>query len=223
MSGGGIRNGLAFLFDLDGVLVDSNPVHSQCWREYLRGFEIEPPGDFDQRMYGRRNDEIVRLVFGTGLEPAEVLRRGAEKESLYRKRMAPVLERYLVRGLRQFLERYRNVPKAVATNGERANLDFVLNEGGLSRCFQAALNGEQVSRPKPDPEIYLRAAELLAIPPPNCIVFEDSHTGIQAARAAGMRVVGITTTHPELPGADLHVRDFADPGLEPWLLTQLPA
>jgi HAD superfamily hydrolase (TIGR01509 family) len=218
----GIRRGLAFMFDLDGVIVNSNPVHSACWREYLRGFGAAVPDDFDQRMYGRRNDEIVRLVFGDGLEDAEVLRRGAEKEALFRTRIGPVLDEHLVPGVGAFLDRHRDVPKAVATNGERANLQFVLNQGGLARYFQATLNGEQVSRPKPDPEIYLRTADLLAVPPRNCIVFEDSNAGVEAALAAGTRVVGLTTTHPELPGTHLTIRDFTDPDLEPWLFRQEP-
>jgi beta-phosphoglucomutase len=219
---GAVRRGLAFLFDLDGVIVNSNPVHSLCWREYLGGFGVEPPEDFDELMYGRRNDDIVRLVFGDGLEEAEVLRRGAEKEALYRLRMAPILERQLVAGLPQFLERHREVPKAVATNCERANLEFILNESGLAPHFEATLHGGDVSRPKPDPEIYLRAAEALAVPPRNCIVFEDSHAGVQAGCAAGARVVGLTTTHSELPGACLCVRDFTDQALEPWLSAQYP-
>lgn len=220
---GAVRRGLALLFDLDGVIVHSNPVHSLCWREYLGGFGVEPPEDFDELMYGRRNDDIVRLVFGSGLDEAEVLRRGAEKEALYRIRMAPVLERQMVAGLPQFLERHREVPKAVATNGERANLEFILTASGLAGHFEATLHGGDVSRPKPDPEIYFRAAGLLSIPPRNCIVFEDSHAGVQAARAAGARVVGLTTTHAKLPGAHLCVRDFADPALEHWLSTQLPS
>jgi len=217
---GAARSSLAFLFDLDGVIVHSNPVHSLCWREYLGGFGVEPPEDFDELMYGRRNDDIVRLVFGAGLDEAEVLRRGAEKEALYRKMMAPVLKQRLVAGLPQFLERHREVPKAVATNGERANMEFILTGSGLAGHFQAALNGGDISRPKPDPEIYLRAAEMLSVPPEYCIVFEDSHAGVQAARAAGARVVGITTTHDWLPGAALCVPDFADPELEHWLSTQ---
>jgi HAD superfamily hydrolase (TIGR01509 family) len=151
-----------------------------------------------------------------------VLRRGAEKEALFRTRIGPALEEHLVPGVASFLERHGGVPKAVATNGERANLEFVLKQGGLARYFQATVNGEQVSRPKPDPEIYLRTAELLGVPPRNCIVFEDSDAGVQAALAAGTRLVGLTTTHPKLPGTHLTVRDFADPELEPWLLRQLP-
>ena len=112
---------------------------------------------------------------------------------------------------------------AVATNGERANADFVLDTGGLREYFQVVIDGSQVRRPKPDPEIYLRAAEWLEVPPANCIVFEDSLPGVAAACAAGTRVVGVTTTHAELPGVALSIRDFQDPELEPWLSKQQPA
>lgn len=213
---------MALMFDLDGVIVNSNPVHSACWREYLGRFGIEPATDFDARMYGRRNDEIVRMVFGRELPDVDVLRHGADKERLYRERIGEDLPEHLVPGIEAFLVRHSDVPKAVASNGERANVEFILNRSGLERYFDAAVNGEQVERPKPDPEIYLRTAKLLDVPARNCIVFEDSHTGVEAARAAGARVVGLGTTHAELPGTDICVRDFSDPDLEPWLLTQSP-
>lgn len=79
------------------------------------------------------------------------------------------------------------------------------------------VDGHQVARPKPHPDIYLRAAELLDTLPQDCVVFEDSFTGIEAARAAGMAVVGIGTTHDQLPGVDLEIPDFMSPALEPWL------
>lgn len=210
------------MFDLDGVIVDSNPVHSACWREYLQAFGIQPEADFDARMYGRRNDEIVRMVFGEDVPWNEVLRHGADKERLYRERIAGELDDHLVPGVGPFLQRHCEVPKAIASNAEPANLEFILERSGLAPHFAVTVNGEQVTRPKPDPEIYLRTADLLGVPPRNCIVFEDSHTGVRAARAAGTRVVGLSTTHTELPGTDLVVRDFNDPGLEPWLLNQLP-
>jgi beta-phosphoglucomutase len=212
--------GWALIFDLDGVIVDSNPVHSACWREYLAGCGISVGGDFDSRMYGRRNDEIVRSVFGEGLDPAEVLRHGAEKEKLYRRRMGPVLNERLVPGLRAFLEKRKELPMAVASNAERANVDFVLDTAGLRRYFRAVVDGGQVKRPKPDPEVFLRAAELLKRSPAACIIFEDSLAGVEAARAAGARVVGLTTTHDRLGPADLNIADFLDPGLEPWLSEQ---
>lgn len=216
--------GLGFIFDLDGVIVDSNRVHSACWSEYLRRCGFEKPEDFDLRMFGRRNDDIVRDVFGPELEPAELLRHGAEKEKLYREMMAPVLRDHLVPGVAAFLERYRDVPMAVATNAEPANADFVLDCASLREFFRAVITGHDVTRPKPDPEIYLRSAGELSVPPANCIVFEDSITGVEAARSAGTRVVAIRTTHAasEFDRVDSSIRDFLDPDLELWLTSQKP-
>ena len=84
------------------------------------------------------------------------------------------------------------------------------------------VDGHQVSRPKPDPEIYLRVAALLGMDPRNCVVFEDSHTGVEAARASGARVVGLRTTHKEFKNIDLTADDFRSPELEKWLETQKP-
>jgi beta-phosphoglucomutase family hydrolase len=218
----GLVSGLGLIFDLDGVIVDSNPIHSKIWRVYLRRYGIEAPGDFDQKMFGRRNDEIVRKVFGANLNSAEIIRHGAAKEALYREVMGPVLKEHLVPGLVAFLERHNSVPMGVATNAEPANADFVLDTAGVRQYFRAVVDGDDVSRPKPDPEIYLRAAELLGLPPANCIVFEDSLTGVEAARAACSRVVALKTTHDQLPSVDLSIRDFLDAELEPWLSRQRP-
>lgn len=210
---------LALLFDLDGVIVDSNRIHSASWREYLRRCGMKMPEGFDLRMFGRRNDDIVRDVFGGDLGPAAVLRHGAEKEKVFREMMGPVLPDHLVPGVASFLERHRDAPMAVATNGERANVNFVLDGSGLRKYFRAVVDGEQVERPKPAPEIYLRASKLLEVMPENCVVFEDSLAGVEAARAAGAHVVAVNTTHAasELAPVELSVQDFLDPELERWL------
>ncbi len=216
---GSLAVGLALVFDLDGVIVDSNRVHSEAWREYLRRCGREVPGDFDVRMFGKRNDDIVRDVFGWDLEPAEVLRHGAEKERLYREMMGPELRAHLVPGVASFLERHSDMPMAVATNAEAPNVDFVLGQGDLRRFFRAVVDGDQIERPKPDPEVYLRAAALLGVPSVNCVIFEDSKTGILAGRAARAHVVAVNAATPasELPQVEMNVRDFLDPGLEQWL------
>ena len=223
LSNWGLVSGLGLIFDLDGVIVDSNPIHSVVWRVYLARHGVEKARDFDQKMFGRRNDEILREVFGADLDPAEVFRHGAAKEELYREMMGPVLGEHLVPGLMPFLERHRDTPMGVATNAEPANADFVLETGGVDQYFRVVVHGEQVSRPKPDPEIYLLAAELLELPPANCIVFEDSRAGVEAARAAGARVVAFRTTHDQLLNVDLSIRDYLDPELELWLSEQRPA
>jgi HAD superfamily hydrolase (TIGR01509 family) len=136
--------------------------------------------------------------------------------------MRPVLREHLVPGVAAFLERHRDAPMAIATNGEPANADFVIDTGGLRQYFRTVVNGHQVERPKPDPEIYLRVADLLSVPPGNCIIFEDSMAGVEAARASGARIVAVRTTHSasELPQADVSIRDFLDPELEKWLSAQ---
>ena len=217
-----LRAGMAMALDMDGVIVDSNPLHTEAWKEYNRRFGIEAGASLPERMYGRRNDEIVRDFFGPGLTAAEVAAHGAAKEELYRRLLAPRLAETLVPGVREFLQRHAGEPVGLATNAEPANVDFILDRGALRAYFRVVVDGHQVRHPKPHPEIYLRAAELLAVAPRNCIVFEDSFSGVEAARAAGARIVGVRTTHRELPGADLEIDDFRSPELEPWIRAQVP-
>ncbi len=205
---------------MDGVIVDSNPLHRIVWEEYNRRNGLETTEAMQRRMYGKRNDDIVRDFYGADISAEEVFAHGAAKEALYREMLRPQLETALVPGVRAFLERHPDIPKAVATNAEPANLNFVLDEAGLRAFFLAAVDGHQVANPKPHPEVFLRAAELLGVSPNECVVFEDSHTGVQAGIAAGMRVVGISTTHADLQGVSLSIPDFTSPDLEPWLEMQ---
>ena len=206
---------------MDGVIVDSNPRHRLAWEAFNRLYGLETTEAMHQRMYGKRNDQIVRDFFGAELSAEEVDARGAAKEALYRETIAGQVETMLVPGLRDFLDRYRDIPKAVASNAEPANVDFLLEEAGLRPYFQVILNGHQVSHPKPDPEIYLRAAELLHVEPTACIVFEDSYSGVAAGRAAGMKVIGLSTTHSDLPGTELTVDNFRNGDLQAWVATEI--
>ncbi|MGA2714622.1 MAG: HAD family phosphatase [Bryobacteraceae bacterium] len=207
----------ALIFDMDGVIVDSNPWHRTAWEEYNRSLGVEMTEEMQQRMYGKRNDELIREFFGRHLDDAEVFAHGAAKETLYREMMKPHLNGALVPGIREFLARHRGLALAVATNAEPPNVDFVLDETGLRSFFRVVVNGHEVANPKPHPEIYLRVADALGVAPADCVVFEDSHTGVEAALAAGMQVVGISTTHDDLAGVALLIRDFNDPALETWL------
>ena len=210
---------MALIFDMDGVIVDSNPWHRIAWSEYMRRHGIEMTESMQQRMYGKRNDEIVRDFFGTRLSDADVFAHGAAKEALYREMMKLRIGESLVPGISEFLMRHGNPDLAVATNAEPANVDFVLDHSGLRSCFRVIVNGHQVTHPKPHPEVYVRAAADLQVPPEDCIVFEDSYTGVASGLAAGMRVVGIESTHRDLPGVALSIVDFNDPRLESWLST----
>lgn len=205
---------------MDGVIVHSNPVHARAWRIYNRRFGIETGAAMLERMYGRHNEDIVRDYFGPGVSAEEAAAHGAAKERLYREIMGPLLADSLVAGIREFLARNAGIPMAVASNAEPANIAFVLDRGGLRRYFRAVVHGGMVSRPKPSPDVFLRAAAELGAAPASCIVFEDSLAGVEGARAAGMRTVGLRTTHRALPGVDLEIDDFLSRDLQLWLESQ---
>lgn len=213
--------GLAFIFDLDGVLVDSMPAHTSAWRVYLERHGIAPR-DIEGNMHGRRNDEIVAYYFGSHLAPAEAFQHGAAKEALFREMIGPKLHQHLVPGIEEFLQRHANRSTGLASNAEPANINFVLDTTGLRAHFDVIVDGHQVDRPKPFPDIYLRAAQLLGFAPENCIVFEDSPTGIEAALGAGTRVVAVQTHTSALPQVDFSIRDFFDPALDSWLASLEP-
>src|ERR1017187_5273380 len=163
---------------MDGVIVDSNPLHREAWAAFNRRYGLETSHAMQERMYGRRNDHIVRDFFGDHLAADEVAARGAAKEALFREMAAGRIEEILVPGLRSFLDLFRGAPMALASNAEPENVNFVLDRAALRSCFRVVVCGHQVSRPKPHPEIYRLAAALLETAPANCIVLEDSRTGI---------------------------------------------
>lgn len=216
-----VAPGLALIFDLDGVVVDSMPIHRIAWRKYLESLGIR-----DERlltsMHGRRNDEIIMDFLGPSADETVVREHGAAKERLYRELMRDGLENHLVPGVRRLLQEAGGAPLGLASNAERPNIDFVLDGANLRPYFQVIVDGSQVERPKPSPDVYLLAARGLGVAPANCIVFEDSPVGVAAARAAGARVVGLLTHERSLEGVTLTVPDFLDPQLDRWLPAQRP-
>jgi beta-phosphoglucomutase len=212
---------LALIFDMDGVIVNSNPMHTEAWSRFNRRYGIETTDAMIQRMYGRRNDEIVRDYFGGHLSDEEVASRGRAKEALYRQMIAERMEDLLVPGVREFIERHRDLPMAVASNAEPDNVNFVLDRAGLRPYFRAVVDGHQVRNPKPHPDIYLLAARLLDVAPERCIVFEDSPSGAAAGSAAGMQVISLSTTYVNLPNVVLTVDNFFSVDLESWVRRQL--
>jgi beta-phosphoglucomutase family hydrolase len=207
----------ALIFDMDGVIVHSNPIHREAWVAYNRMHGLETTEAMHQFMYGKRNDEIVRSFYGAHLNASEVFAHGAAKEALYREMIQPLLPGAFVSGLREFIERHTNLVIGLGTNAEPLNVRFILEQSGLAHFFQAVVDGHQVARAKPAPDIYLEVARRLAIEPEFCVVFEDSHSGVAAGLAAGMRVVGVRTTHSTFEGVSLAIDNFEDPALEPWI------
>ncbi len=206
----------AFLFDLDGVIVDSMPMHTEAWRAYLKGLGLACD-DIEVRMHGKRNDEIVADFISPDLAPDAIFAHGAAKEQLYRDMMGQEIKAHLVPGVVDFLASLNGALIGLASNAEPANVNFILDGAGIRDRFQAIVDGHQVDRPKPYPDVYLRAADLLHVPPQQCIVFEDSPTGVAAGKAAGAMVVGVQTHPTDLDGVDLLIPDFRDPALKEWL------
>jgi len=208
--------GYSVVFDMDGVLVDNREFHYRAWRRFAEKHSLPfNEARFTARLFGHTNPDILRGLFGRPVDAELGERFAAEKEALYRD-----LHRGKVRparGLVPFLDGLRRdgATLAVATVAPRENLDFVLDEAGLRPYFRVLVDVSAVRRGKPDPEIYLKAAELLARPPGRCVAVEDSLPGLQSARAAGMKVVAVTTTHEaaDLVDADLVVPDFERVGL----------
>ena len=221
-SSGRLDPRLALIFDMDGVVIDSNPAHREVWAAFNRRFGLETTEAMLQRMYGKRNDEIVRDFFGEHLSDQEVARRGAAKERLYRETIAGRVEQMLVPGLKAFLREHDGARMAVATNAEPENVALVLDQGGIRPYFQVIVDGHQVRKPKPDPEIYRQASQKLGVAEANCIVFEDSKSGVQAARDAGMRIVGVLTTEDNLPYVNICANNFLSENLGTWLAGQQP-
>ncbi len=186
----------AFVFDMDGVIVDTNPYHKIALRQFAEkyGYQLDEVG-LIEKIYGRTNKEWISNLFGRTLSSDEVSRYGEEKEKIFRDLYEKDIKE--VTGLTQFLEKAQqlNIKMAIGTSAPRSNVDFVLAKTGIGNYFPVILDESHVTHGKPNPEIYINCAAALNYPPNQCIVFEDSLSGVAAARAAGCPVVGISTTH----------------------------
>ena len=206
-----MKEKFAVLFDMDGVIIDSNPYHKDAWMEFCRRYQVElKEEDVPRYIYGKTNKTALVDVFQREFSPEESFRLSEEKEAIYRELHRSDIR--LIKGLPALLEAFKRhqVPLAVCTNAPVANLDFMLEETGIRPYFQVLIDASKVSKGKPDPEIYLKAAQMLGLSPGRCIVMEDSTVGVEAGLRAGMKVVGITTTHSrqELAHTHLVIDDF---------------
>ncbi len=188
----------AILWDLDGTLIDTAPLHWQAWREVL-------PAETAARLtwaaflptFGLRNDTLIPMWLESNPSPSEMQRISEEKEARYREllvsaaiRLAPGADRWLARlaelGWRQ----------AIATMTPRRNLEIILRSLDIGKYLDACLSAEDAAHGKPAPDIFLAAAQRIGVPPAHCVVIEDSPAGVEAAKRAGMRVIGVGAVIP---------------------------
>ena len=197
MTNGDVIQKKAFIFDMDGTLVDNMEVHTQIWLEMLRERGLEMTAEaFHHRASGKPNERILGELFDGRMSEEEAAAFAEEKEARYRAVYGPQMRP--VKGLMGFLESAQRlqVPMAMATSAGSDNITFVLEGLNLGGIFRAVVGAEDVRHGKPDPEMFLLAAEQMGVPPPACLVFEDSPAGIEAAGRAGMKAVAVATTAP---------------------------
>jgi HAD superfamily hydrolase (TIGR01509 family) len=183
------------IFDWDGVVIDSSSQHERSWELLAAERDLFLPEGHFKAGFGKKN-EIIIPALGWGDDPALIRELADRKEELYRELVAA--EGLIVLpGARELLEALKaaGIPRAVGSSTPRANLDALFAKTGLDVLFDAVVCGSDVTHGKPDPEVFLSGAAKLELPPERCIVIEDAFAGIEAARRAGMKVVGVATTN----------------------------
>lgn len=202
----------AAIFDVDGTLVDNHEAHEDAWLEWSRrsGHPIDR-GFYREHLYARSNPQILRKLLGDSITDAQILQWAADKEKIYRDLYAPALAP--MPGVLALMNAFdaAGVRYGVASNAERVNVDFVVDGLRLRPRLGAVLAVEDVANGKPEPDLFLLAARQLGASPGECVVFEDSMTGFEAARRAGMTCIAITG-HSRISQPPPHVksthRDF---------------
>ncbi len=202
----------AIIFDMDGVIVDTNPYHTLAIQQFCSTHKFQlDESTLQQKIYGRTNRDWITNLFGK-LSEEQLYTYANEKELLFRTLYEPHIKP--VAGLVKFLDLLvtNNIPRAIATSAPIENVDFVLSKTGLRKYFDTILDERMVTQGKPNPEIYLKTAAALGLPNEKCIVIEDSLSGVTAGRESGSKVIGITTTHTaeELAGTNLVIHNFND-------------
>jgi HAD superfamily hydrolase (TIGR01509 family) len=202
----------AVIFDMDGVLIDSGVHHRDAWRQLLDDLGVAVAPDFWRLTIGRPAEEAVVLLLDREVGAGEAAELARRKRAHYT-RLA-VRGTLPIPGAPAFVAALarQGVPRAVATSATRRDVEAMLAEVGVRHHFEVIVTADDVRRGKPDPEVYVRAAEGLGLPPGGCLVFEDSVVGVRAASGAGMRVIGVATAHSEAElreaGAERAIADF---------------
>jgi HAD superfamily hydrolase (TIGR01509 family) len=201
----------AVIFDMDGVICHTNPFHSIAFKEFFAKRNVFPTEEeFALHMYGKNNSYILSHFLGRKIEGHELLELENEKEGLFRE-----IYKGQVSPINGFLEFFDSLKSegfltGIATSAPFANLELIAGKLSLFDRMESILASEDVSKHKPDPEVYLKSAAKLNVEPDFCVVFEDSYSGVTAAKNAGMKVVGVLSSHlkEELPNCDLFIDDF---------------
>lgn len=205
------------IFDMDGVICHTNPHHVKAFEAFFDNYKVPySEAEFEEHMYGKHNGYIMSHFFKRSVTGEELKKLEYEKESMFReiyKDKVETIPHYL-----EFLNQLksRNFKTAVATSAPRANLDLIIKALKIEDKMDSMMSSEDVKHHKPDPEVYLKSAEHVGVAPSHCIVFEDSYSGVSAALNAGMKVVGVLSTHTkeQLPPCNFYINDYSQVNVE---------
>jgi len=207
----------AAIFDWDGVVIDSSRHHEESWERLAAEIAKPLPADHFKKGFGMKNEFIIPNLLDWTHDPAEIQTLSLRKEALYRE----VVRDWGIEPLPGVVDLLQTlhgagIPCAVGSSTHRENITTILETIGMRRSFEALVTAEDVSHGKPDPEVFLAAAEKLGAPPEHCVVFEDALVGIEAGHKAGMKVVGVATTNSAdlIAHADACVHRLTEVSLE---------
>jgi beta-phosphoglucomutase family hydrolase len=200
----------AFLFDLNGTMIDDMSYHVKAWYDVFKEAGAAVTMEETKRQCYGKNQELVERIFPGRFSDEEIQRMSLEKERKYQRSFRPHLK--LIRGLDDFLEdaRKAGIRLAIGTAAIRHNVDFVLNGLKLHTSFDVIVSADDVINSKPDPETFLKCAGQLEVKNGECLVFEDSPKGTEAAKRAGMDCLAITTMHTRHEFDESNILDFID-------------
>lgn len=200
----------ALLFDLDGVLTDTARYHFLAWKQLADELGIDFTLEDNERLKGvsrMRSFEIILEIGGMSMTEEQKLSCCEKKNNIYREYIKKITPADMLPGARRFLDESRAAGYLAALGSASRNSPVILQGLGITECFDAVIDGNRVSKAKPDPEVYLAGAAALGVCPEDCIVFEDAAAGVLAAHAAGMAAVGIGSKE-KLPQAEICMPGF---------------
>ena len=207
----------AALFDLDGVLVDTAEYHYLAWKQLADRIGVAFDRKKNERLRGvPRMASLAILLEELPQKPENLTELADEKNRRYLEMIQKITPADLFPGVRQLLDTLRDNHIRIGLGSASKNARTVLNQLDIASYFEAIVDGSEVEHPKPSPDVFLRGAELIGIPPAQCVVIEDALAGIESAKAAGMYAIGITRDQP-LPGADLCVKTPTEIPTELWI------
>jgi len=206
-----LESTFAVIFDMDGVIVDTNPYHRIALKEFCEKHGYHLSDDYlKAKIFGRTNADWLGELFQGKLSEKQLREYEEEKEQLFRDIYTPYIKP--LDGLVKFLYHLKEygIPCAIATSAPVSNVDFVLDQLQIREFFQTIIHGNMIKKSKPHPEIYQKTVKILGFPARRVVVFEDSLSGVESAAQAGCKVVGITTTHSreELRHTQMVINDF---------------